>query len=952
MDLLPSVKSNATEVRTPPRPADSRRDNIFLSFDESTAHVNTIEGRAEEQFDLVASKVNETIREINVVYSEIGYSRADTSSKKNEIFEAISQTISTFNQNVQREKTGIQNECDWLRQQIHLIYSILDEDRGRKVLNLSDRWLLFRDDPQLQKDIAFENSRWLLKRDSNHSLKHSSANQFSFSSLFLNGSSKDQTLLKPWAEPQFSLLQTKSRLNLLFLDALKTFVRIFQKFNELNVAFWENIDTIMEDWHPDPNDTFLSSIPTKAEAYSQSQLIKAFYSMLEDLNIDLLLNHKQNIPNEKNDDYAFIISSPTKRGPKTQESRNFSGSTLSYDDKMSRLRDINYSIVRTIRGLKISRFNHEVLTKMHKAVENTESEIRTRAAHIREKLSLCLALTESLSLSKDDVITILREPGLANSDINQLVSREGQIEVETLHFILENPHELGLKDQHINFICKLLNTLQVIKTSKELRLQTLKLDCLRLWETLNESKEFIDGFIAENDNLTDEAIANFESELKRLQEKRREFIEDFIVSTREEIEKLHVKLYHTTSQRHAFKYFSLDMDFVTDDKEKILSEHETELDCLRSEFNSKRKILELYLDLKDLVADQKFLEDSSKNSKRLLEKNSCQTLLNEERIRKRLQKSLPRVLTTIKREILAFNDDLISKGGKAINIGEGDLFEEILMIEAGLNHLNANKTSRIRSSKENPRSASPTKTRQMARSISPVKPKSSPQKVTKYSNSRIALSPTKLDKLKNFSSRYPGTLASSSGIPKLSHRETESTVTFKTGNFGSPTLRDSFNLQSSPRQVSSSSQSSNQSSSSSGTLRMPSSHFIQLNSLQSSDNIIPQGMFFDRRESSALYSTCSRLSPLRGDSLSNIRQNPVLKKAPFHFEPDKENQFEGGFVAEENSSLSPVRYNESFKNVDALISRLSTNSLANSTILGDDYQTWRNERIRELNRNN
>lgn len=941
MDLLSSMDAAGGETQTPPRSTDAIKNLRSYSFDESIVIENT-QSQAAEQFDLVATKVNDTIQEIKSVYSEIGYSQEEVTAKKNEIFETIRETICSFTQNLQREKTSIQNECDWLRQQIHLIFSILNEDRGERILSLTDRWLLFKDDPQLKQDIAAERSKWQLAKDSHMLLPQTS--QFSYSSHLMGAPGKDLSSMNGWTEPNYSLLQMKSRLNYIFLEALKTFVRVFCKFTELNVAFWENIDVIVEDWTPDVNDTFLCSIPNKAAAHAHAKLLKDFENMLGDLKLEQRLDRKAKILESESDNYAFIISSPRKRSSSRQVSQNKSGRCLSFEDEMSRLRDINYSIVRTIRSLKVSKFNNVVLTNMRKAVENTEEEIRKRAAHIREKLQLCLKLADSLSLGKNDVITILKETELHNSGFNQLVSREGQIEVETLHFILENPHELGLKDQHINFITKLLNTLQEIKRSKEQRLENLMSACARLWETLNESQEYVDTFLARNDNLTDDAIYNFENELRRLQEKRRDFIEEFIRSTREEIEKFHVLLFHTTSQRQEFKYYELDLSFTTEDKEKILTDHEEELDKLKNEYQSKHKILELYLELKLLLENQKFLIESSKNSKRLLEKNSCQTLLNEERIRKRVQKSMPRVLCALKKEIRIYNEELISKGGKAINVGDVDLFEEVLMIESDSDNLSISKSTRNRPVKETQKSVSPVKSRAPSRPISPIKQRS-PQRVTKPPAHKNTISPLKTSRQKAAISKFTNSLGASSGIPRLASRDNHSRNT----DFYSPPLKprdhDHFNLHSSPRQISNSS--SNSSSSSSG--KSTSSQLQPLNGLLPPDTLVYNDMLSDARESSTLYSTCSRLSPLRGDSLSNIRSSNFNRKPVIHNDLGKENLITGTGAENDNFGLSPVRFNDSYKNADLHISHLSTNSLANSTILGDDYQTWRYERIKELN---
>lgn len=952
MELLHSVTSAGGDQRTPPRPTDYLRELSNRSHEESLIREGMNQSTAKEQLDLVASKVHDTIQEIKTVYSEIGFSESEVSLKKNEIFETITQTISTFTQNLQREKTSIQNECDWLRQQIHLILSILNEERGERILSLSDRWLLFKDDPRVQQEILTEKSKWKKFQETHIHILHQPPNsKYSFSGVLLNGSLSDAFLPKGWQDPDYSLLQTKSRLNSIFLEALKTFLKVFRKFNELNVAFWENIEVITEDWAPDAADSFLCFIPNKVEAHLHSKLIKDFDSMLADLKLaDRRLHHKVKEPESANDRFAFIISSPSKHKSKINDfGALHHDRCLSLEEEMSRLRDINYEIVKTIRGLKISKFTDDVIGKMQMAVENTEDEIRSRVCHIKEKLKICLELTKALSLESNDVITILKEPVAVNQEFNHFISSEGQIEVETLHFIFENPHELGLKDQHINFISKLMKTLQTIKSSKEEHLEASKTACVRLWETLKEDKSYIEEFIIRNDNLTDESLHNFDVELRRLQEKRREFIEEFIKLTRNEIDKYHKLLFHTVSQRQEFRYHNLDLILTTEDKEKILSEHENELDRLKKELEAKLTIFSLYHELKELVDNQKFLTESSKNSKRLLEKNSCQTLLNEERIRKKVMKNMPRVLSSIKKEILSFNDNLISKGGRPINVGEMDLFEEILMIEAEVDNQRPRKVSQGRPAKDISRLTSPIKPKNTSRKSSPIKTKHSPHKVTKFSTTRNSLSPIKADRIKASVAKSTSSLGLPTSIPKLISRETADTNNFRSNGFRSPPLRarHNFSLQSSPRQIISSRSLLDQPFQPS---RNPTNRLHPLQSPLPPDDPSGNELYSDLRENSTLYSTCSRLSPLRGSSLSNIRRDSTIKKPVYSsMEADKENSIIMRHSSDESLTLSPIRFDNNKPNQDVQNSRITTNSLANSTILGDDYQTWRDERIKELN---
>ena len=923
MDLLHPRNSAGGEVHTPLR---KREFGDRYSLDDSPV------SRPEEQLDRVASKVNETIQAIKAVYLEIGFSDTEVALKKSEVFEALTETISTFSQNLQREKTSIQNECNWLRQQIRLIFLILNEDKGERIFSLADRWLLYQDDAQLQQEIAAEKS----ERNKAHKLPGLLQPRCSFADLLLVSSSSDS---QGWVPPSYSLLQTKSRLNSMFLEALKVFLRVFRKFNQLNVAFWESIDVILEHWSPDPSDSFLCSIPSKAEADAHAKLIKDFDGILALLKLEnrsLEPNAAGPETTTTDDQFAFIISNPSKRNARRVDG-DYSARRMSNEDEMSRLRDVNYSIVRAIRSLKISRFTSGVIENMRKAVENTEDESRTRVSLLRNKLAHCLALADELSLARSDVILYLKEPELLQSGTKELVSSEGQIEVETLHFIHANPHELGLRNQHINFISKLLDTLQTIKQAKEERLAASKLACVRLWDTLTEPKDYVEHFLIQNDNLTDKALYNFETELRRLQEKRCEFMEEFILLTRKEIDKYNDMLFHATSQRKQFKYHDLDLTLIPDDKELILSEHEKELDSLKAEYQAKLNILSLYAELKEHLENQRFLVESSKNSKRLLEKNACQKLLHEERIRKKVQRHMPRVLSAIKSEIIRYNNDLLATGGRPINVGDLDLLEEVLVIEAEAANQQTTKSARSRPGREITKAVSPsrsvTSSRASSRTVSPVRVRSpikarqSPQRLTKFAGLRCTLSPTRSDKLRAAPIRSPISLAHGSRIPSLAAREP---LNFKS-SLNSPPERslDTFTSQSSPQQASGIGKDLS-SGRELGALLKP------LNSPlppESTSNEI----FSDIRDSSTLYSTCSRLSPLRADRLSNIQNRATAKKPASTNKLDKENE-------SKTNASDVLRYDR------GMDSYLSPNSFANSTILGDDYQTWREERIKELNR--
>lgn len=850
----------------------------------------------EQQFDIIATNVNNTLHELNRIYNLIGYSEPEISEKKSEIFQVIQETITSFTNNLQREKNNIENECEWLRQQIRIILSMLNDGKGEKTLKLSSRGIVF-DDPIMYQTGYNDDVMQQMHLYQKHT-------PFYAYSPFNMGNSlpSDDFSMQQQLEyivnhsPKLSLLEFKTRLNSIFLEVLKAFVKVFRKFNEQNVMFWENMDTIGDCRPPNSNQALLNSLPSKAEAEEHSRLIEEFESTIKKLKLTDK-NVQPEIKGRSGDEFAFIISSPRKANKEAQEEETQStpeSSQADVDDTMDQLRDVNYKIVRALRSLKVTKITPEVSQSLSKEVELTETELLRRKANMTEIIGRCLSLISALSLNERDVISIQKMQDMTNGPN---VSSEGYFDVETLRFIETDPREFGLMDHHLSFISKLAHTLQSIKDAKQKKWDYYSNACVSLWEKLGENREYVQQFLDVNSSLTDMSLTNLKMELNRLYLKRSEFIESFIMDARKEIKRVHEALLYSSSQRMDFKYASYDVNDDTDDKETVLSEHEAELDRLKAEFQSKEAVLGLFSQLNELLADQKFLTESSKDSSRLLSKNSCKILLNEEKIRKKINKNLPRVIENLKQEVVKFNNEQLSQGNRPFMIDGEDFFERLLVIESDVGNQSVNKFSRGRNVRP---TTSPRKARVLQSRTSPVKTSvvRSPSKVTKSSPKRVT-----------------------------------------SGNDKKPVLTRTHNtvFDSPPK----------------GHSKFASASFFGLAQLQPLNSPLAAGSVYsdtsldtrpESRADSTLYSMCSRVSPLKSGNQCNIKTNfsPIkgYDLVDISDSEDKENR--SNFNTK--YGLSPIRVvsNERER-------RLSTNSLANSTIIGDDYQLWREERIREIN---
>ena len=79
-------------------------------------------------------------------------------------------------------------------------------------------------------------------------------------------------------------------------------------------------------------------------------------------------------------------------------------------------------------------------------------------------------------------------------------------------------------------------------------------------------------------------------------------------------------MYYSQDMRMDFEFFNYSGENDDIDKEVVLSKHEEELENLKQEYAQKKNLFQMYEELQELLKDQQFLIESSKDSSRLLSK--------------------------------------------------------------------------------------------------------------------------------------------------------------------------------------------------------------------------------------------------------------------------------------------------------------------------------------------
>ena len=614
--------------------------------DSEESNQNNSRNKNHQQFESIAHNINETISELNIIYQEIGYSLLETNNKKSEIFNTIQDTIKNFANNLNREKSNIENECEWLRQQIRIILSMINDPRGDKSLELICKGLVFNNQQQYEDGYREQ----ILNKIT------AMSDEFKLGSL----SMEQQYDYMMKNIPKLSLIEQRNRLNKIFLQVLKSFVITFKKLNQVNLDYVEVCDIIGDE--NIPKSSVLLTLPSKLDAEYHRYVIDEFERIIQALNF----SDSNQIPTDhrKEKFTAFVLASPVKKNQESSESGN---------DGFVKLRDINYQLVRIIRGLRFTKITNELISNIKYEIEQCQAEIETRKSTVIGIIEKCIQLINVLQLNDDQILQLQKEH---NPHVEAL------LDMETLNLILQEPQQLGLNDSHIEFLISFQNMLQQTIDTKQAQWDQYSATCKSLWEKLGESDEYITNFLSKNNSLTDLSLLNFKMELNRLYIKRSEYIESFISDARTEIEKMWDKMYYSQDMRMDFEFFNYSGENDDIDKEVVLSKHEEELENLKQEYAQKKNLFQMYEELQELLKDQQFLIESSKDSSRLLSKNSCKILLNEEKIRKRINKTLPKLIDNLKKETSQYNNDAIQMGKRTLFINGEDFFEKILFIES------------------------------------------------------------------------------------------------------------------------------------------------------------------------------------------------------------------------------------------------------------------------------
>ena len=235
---------------------------------------------------------------------------------------------------------------------------------------------------------------------------------------------------------------------------------------------------------------------------------------------------------------------------------------------------------------------------------------------------------------------------------SELGTPQAQIDSQIVQFAREAPEQLGLHQDDLKRIAAKRDKLVSEKNQRERRLKELLATVEGLWDRLSIDQSERKQFLAANRGCGMRQINDFEDELSRLNELKRQNLHIFVEDARFKLQELWDSLYF--SEEEMLDFAPAFSDVYSD---ALLSAHEQEINKLEILKEQRAPILAAVDKYRGLVQDREDLEKSSHDASRLMakgqkgEKRDPGKLLREEKLRKRIAKELPKVEADLRKTL-------------------------------------------------------------------------------------------------------------------------------------------------------------------------------------------------------------------------------------------------------------------------------------------------------------
>lgn len=256
----------------------------------------------------------------------------------------------------------------------------------------------------------------------------------------------------------------------------------------------------------------------------------------------------------------------------------------------------------------------------------------------------------------------------------ELGTPQAQTDSNIVALSQEAPEQLGLHQDDLKRLHQKRDKLVDEKKGREKRLKDLRAQIGGLWERLGIGEPEQKQFLAANRGCGMRTINEFEDELGRLNELKRQNLGLFVEEARIRLQELWDGLYFSEEEMLEFTpAFSGKSAFATASGEKsltvntdvysdaLLAAHEAEISRLEALKEQRAPVLEKIDKHRELIKEREDLAASSQDGSRLMakkgERRDPTRLLREEKMRKRIAKDLPKLEAELRKVLAQWEDE-------------------------------------------------------------------------------------------------------------------------------------------------------------------------------------------------------------------------------------------------------------------------------------------------------
>ena len=243
---------------------------------------------------------------------------------------------------------------------------------------------------------------------------------------------------------------------------------------------------------------------------------------------------------------------------------------------------------------------------------------------------------------------------------SELGTPQAQVDSTIVQFAREAPEQLGLHQDDLKRLVGRRDKLVSEKSQREHKLKELRSNIEGLWDRLGVDEPERKQFLSANRGCGLRTINEFEDELSRLNELKKQNLHLFVEDARFKLQELWDGLYF--SEEEMLDFAPAFSDVYSD---ALLSAHEQEIARLEALKEQRAPILAAVEKHRSLIKDRQDLEQSSQDASRLMMKGAKGEkpkrdpgkLLREEKMRKRIAKDLPKVEADLRKTLESWEDE-------------------------------------------------------------------------------------------------------------------------------------------------------------------------------------------------------------------------------------------------------------------------------------------------------